>query len=75
MKRRQEDRQGGYLLILATPFPFLKPLLHLVLMRSLTAASLIFALMVEWGPSEVMEAEIRKMEEDGLAPEEILVVS
>ena len=62
-------------MIPSTPFPFQKPLLHLVLARSLAAASLIFALMVEWGPSEVMEAEIRKMEEDGLAPEEILVVS
>jgi hypothetical protein len=29
--------------------------------------------MAEWGPSEVTEAEIRRMEEDGLAPEEVLV--
>ena len=30
--------------------------------------------MVEWGPSEVTKAEIRKMEEDGLVLEGVLVV-
>ena len=28
--------------------------------------------MAEWGPSEVTEVEIKMMEEDGLAPEEVL---
>jgi hypothetical protein len=30
--------------------------------------------MVQWGPSEVTKAEIRRMEEDGLALEEVFVV-
>jgi hypothetical protein len=30
--------------------------------------------MVEWGPSEVTEAVIQRMEEDGLASENALVV-
>jgi hypothetical protein len=30
--------------------------------------------MAEWGPSEVTEALIRRMEEEGLAPEEVFAV-
>jgi hypothetical protein len=30
--------------------------------------------MAQWGPSEVTEVEIRRMEEDGLVPEEVFMV-
>jgi hypothetical protein len=30
--------------------------------------------MVEWGPSRVTEVEIRRMEENGLTPKEVLAV-
>jgi hypothetical protein len=30
--------------------------------------------MVEWGPPVVTEVEIRKMEEDGLAPKGVLAM-
>lgn len=48
--------------------PLPKPLLCITIMHMLAAANLPLIHMEEWGPSTVTEAEIQKMEEDGLAP-------
>jgi hypothetical protein len=71
--RDEKSERGNYILRLVKASFFLQPSLLLLPHSRLPPLAPFFAPMAEWGPFEVTEAEIMRMEEDGLASEEVLV--